>query len=135
MLGMRCPSRIRETVPTRDVRTKTDQFSALRAEVARGLQIGALQPSPEPKRSSSVLAHEATGEGEPLVLIHGLATTRVIWSRVLPLLGRSRRLIAIDVPGFGESPACGEGFELEAVADCIGDGLRELGVSEPYDVA
>ena len=68
------------------------------------------------------------------MLIHGLATTRVIWRRVLPLLGRSRRLFAIDVPGFGESAPCGEGFVLEAVADAIADGVRALGAPEPYDL-
>jgi len=81
-----------------------------------------------------MLAHEAHGRGEPLVLVHGLATTRVIWWRVLPLLERSRRLVALDVPGFGESPAAGEGFELDVVADDIVRGLKEIGVAAPFDL-
>jgi pimeloyl-ACP methyl ester carboxylesterase len=81
------------------------------------------------------LAHEVHGRGEPLVLVHGLATTRVIWRRVLPLLERSRRVVAIDVPGFGESPAAGEGFDLEVVADDIADGLAEIGVTAPFELA
>jgi pimeloyl-ACP methyl ester carboxylesterase len=81
-----------------------------------------------------MLAHEVHGQGEPLVLVHGLATTRVIWRRVLPLLGRSRRLIAIDVPGFGESPPAGEGFDLEVVADDIAQDLGAIGVRAPFDL-
>ncbi len=70
-----------------------------------------------------MLAYETHGSGEPLVLVHGLATTRVIWRRVIPLL--DRRIIAIDVPGFGASPPVGEGFDLEAVADHIAAQLPE----------
>jgi pimeloyl-ACP methyl ester carboxylesterase len=80
-------------------------------------------------RTPGMLAHEVHGRGEPLVLVHGLATTRVIWRRVLPLL--QRRVIAIDVPGFGDSPPTGEGFELDAVADEIARGLAD---DAPFDL-
>lgn len=53
------------------------------------------------------------------MLVHGLATTRIIWRRVVPRLARTRRLIIVDLPGFGASPPAGDGFELDAVADVI----------------
>ncbi|WP_354701536.1 Tropinesterase [Paraconexibacter sp. AEG42_29] len=53
----------------------------------------------------------------PLVFLHGLATTQVIWSWLLPLLPPGREVIALDVPGFGTSPAAGPGFVLADVAD------------------
>jgi pimeloyl-ACP methyl ester carboxylesterase len=56
-----------------------------------------------------VLGRDERGNGEPLVLIHGLATTRLIWRRVVPMLAGDRRVIAIDVPGFGVSPPAGDG--------------------------
>src|SRR6201999_2957682 len=56
-------------------------------------------------------------------LVHGLATTRVIWRRVVPL--RPGTVVAVDVPGFGDSPPAGPGFELETVADAIADGLGD----------
>lgn len=80
------------------------------------------------------LTVEARGEGEPLVLIHGLATTRAIWDAVAPLLCRERRVVTLDVPGFGQSPPVGAGFELDAVAGAIADGLRAHGVEAPYDL-
>jgi len=73
------------------------------------------------------LAYEVHGRGEPLVLIHGLATTRAIWRRVVPLLATTHQVIAIDVPGFGETPPAGPGFELDTVADDIARGLARLG--------
>ncbi|HYZ29871.1 MAG TPA: alpha/beta fold hydrolase, partial [Thermoleophilaceae bacterium] len=82
-----------------------------------------------------MLGLDDTGDGEPLVLVHGLATTRLIWRHVVPLLARERRVIAIDVPGFGASPPAGEGFDLEQVADAIDDGLAAAGVDERYDLA
>ncbi len=44
-----------------------------------------------------------TGEGEPVVLIHGIPTSSFLWRKVLPILGRERRAIAPDLLGFGRS--------------------------------
>jgi pimeloyl-ACP methyl ester carboxylesterase len=74
------------------------------------------------------------GEGEPLVLIHGLATDRRIWNMVVPELARDRTVIALDLPGFGRSEPIGEGFELELVAEHIARGLAARGVRGPFDL-
>jgi len=65
------------------------------------------------------LGRDDHGEGEPLVLLHGVATSRLIWSRVAEPLARGRRVVAVDLPGFGESAPAGPGFELERVADLL----------------
>jgi pimeloyl-ACP methyl ester carboxylesterase len=80
------------------------------------------------------LALDDRGDGPPLVLLHGLATTRLIWRRVVPLLGEERRMLAVDVPGFGESPPAGPGFDLDSVAARIDDGLLSAGVTDGYDL-
>lgn len=69
-----------------------------------------------------MLAYDDTGDGPPLVLTHGLAASRWIWSISSQLLPEWRR-ITIDVPGFGASPAAGEGFDLAEVGARIWDGL------------
>ncbi|WP_205695585.1 alpha/beta fold hydrolase [Conexibacter sp. SYSU D00693] len=79
------------------------------------------------------VALEQHGDGEPLVLVHGLATTRSVWRRVLPLLAH-RRVVALDVPGFGASPPAGPGFALADVALRVADAVRDAGVEEPYDL-
>lgn len=60
----------------------------------------------------------------PLVLLHGLATTQVIWSWVVPLLPADRPVILLDVPGFGAAPPAGPGFVLADVADRVADQVR-----------
>lgn len=82
----------------------------------------------------SALAVEETGTGEPLVLVHGLVADHRIWAQIVPALARERRVIAIDLPGFGASEPAGPGFALDAVASAIVAGLREHGVEEPYDL-
>lgn len=68
------------------------------------------------------------------MLIHGLATTRQIWTAVTPALSRTRQVVTLDVPGFGESVPAGPGFELEAVAERIARGLAGHGVRGPFDL-
>ena len=69
------------------------------------------------------LGRDEHGTGEPLVLLHGVATSRLVWRRVIGPLARRRRVIAVDVPGFGQSAPAGPGFELRDVADRLIAGL------------
>jgi pimeloyl-ACP methyl ester carboxylesterase len=43
------------------------------------------------------------GEGQVLVLVHGLANSIEIWDRVVPLLSSRFRVVAFDLPGFGQA--------------------------------
>jgi pimeloyl-ACP methyl ester carboxylesterase len=80
------------------------------------------------------LALDDVGTGEPLVLVHGIATDRSIWDLVAAELARSRRVITLDVPGFGASEPVGEDFALAEVAAGIVAGLDAHGVREPIDL-
>ncbi len=80
-------------------------------------------------------AVDTRGTGDPLVLLHGLATTRAIWVHVAPLLARGRRVVTLDVPGFGAAAPVGRGFDLGQVADAVIGDLRAAGVAEPFDLA
>lgn len=51
------------------------------------------------------IAYERTGAGPPLLLIHGLGATRRIWDPQIERLAAEREVIAVDMPGFGESPS------------------------------
>ena len=75
-----------------------------------------------------------TGQGEPLVLIHGLAATAAIWSAVAPALAQTRRVVTLDLPGFGASVPAGPGFDLELVALRIARSLAAQGVRAPFDL-
>lgn len=43
------------------------------------------------------------GSGEPLVLIHGIGSQWQIWTPVVDALAGERDVVAVDLPGFGES--------------------------------
>jgi pimeloyl-ACP methyl ester carboxylesterase len=51
-----------------------------------------------------MLAHDRTGSGPPLMLVHGIGMSRAAWRPIVPLLARERDVIALDLPGHGESP-------------------------------
>ena len=78
---------------------------------------------------SDRVATVSVGDGEPIVLLHGVGTNRTIWYRAAPLVaaetegGPPRRVITPDLPGFGESAPAGPGFDLDVVADRLADGL------------
>ncbi len=49
------------------------------------------------------LAVHESGQGRPLILLHGLGASSYTWRKVIPELARDYRVIAIDLKGFGKS--------------------------------
>ena len=49
------------------------------------------------------LAHVRRGSGPPLVLIHGIGSQWQMWQPVLDRVSREREVVALDLPGFGDS--------------------------------
>ena len=45
-----------------------------------------------------------TGRGKPLLLVHGLGATCGSWDTISPALSQVREVIAIDLPGHGQTP-------------------------------
>jgi pimeloyl-ACP methyl ester carboxylesterase len=56
------------------------------------------------------LSYRRQGSGEPLLLLHGIGHHRQVWDPVLPALAAERDVIAVDLPGCGESPALPDGM-------------------------
>lgn len=83
--------------------------------------------------ASAVIAMDVAGAGEPMVLLHGLGTSRGVWRRVMPSLTETRLVAAVDLPGFGESDPPGRGFDLAAAADAVADGVAER-LQSPFDL-
>jgi pimeloyl-ACP methyl ester carboxylesterase len=52
-----------------------------------------------------MLAFDRRGEGAPLLLLHGTASSREVWRPLLDRLAAGNDVIAVDLPGHGRSPA------------------------------
>jgi pimeloyl-ACP methyl ester carboxylesterase len=71
------------------------------------------------------LRYFAAGVGRPVVLVHGLGGAATNWTRLAPLLVRSRRVLVPDLPGHGRSGSIGRHADLGAYADCIAAILQQ----------
>lgn len=54
-----------------------------------------------------LLAHETTGDGPDLVLVHGITESRETWRPLVHMLGADHRITLIDLRGHGASPVTG----------------------------
>lgn len=83
------------------------------------------------------LAHDRHGAGPALALLHPLGGDRRVWDPVIERLGREREVIAIDMPGFGDSPVLnGDGPATPlALARAVGDFLDSLALDSGWHVA
>ena len=63
------------------------------------------------------LRYLAAGEGEPLLLVHGLGGAAANWVVLAPLLLPGRRLLVPDLPGHGGSSPLPAASSLQAYAD------------------
>ena len=48
--------------------------------------------------------YERSGRGEPLLLLHGIGSGLRVWDPIIPLLTPYLDVIAVDLPGHGDSP-------------------------------
>ena len=80
------------------------------------------------------LAHDRGGSGEPLLLIHGIGSQWQVWQPVLPALRAERDVLAIDLPGFGESAVLDGGRtpSIDALADAVVALLDGIGWDRPH---
>ncbi len=70
-----------------------------------------------------------TGTGRPLVLVPGVATTGT-WRLVLDELAAEREVVAVDLPGFGQTPLFEGEVTVERYADELEAHLRADGLEQ-----
>lgn len=80
------------------------------------------------------VAYERTGSGEPVLLLHGIGHHLRAWDPVSRILAAEREVIAVDLPGFGASPALPDGvpYDLPTVGAVLGAFCAELGLDRPH---
>ncbi len=77
----------------------------------------------------SRLRYLVAGEGDPLVLVHGLGGAAANWLALAPLLLPGRRLIVPELPGHGGSSPLPAAPSLSPYADRLGLLLEHEGVT------
>src|SRR5215471_15073186 len=85
----------------------------------------------------TTLAFTRSGSGAPLVLLHGIGLTRHSWDPVIPALAGHFDVIAVDLPGFGDSEPMPPQVEPlpAALAAAVAGLLDELGIAPPTSPA
>jgi pimeloyl-ACP methyl ester carboxylesterase len=69
---------------------------------------------------------EGTPDSPPVVLVHGLGGSHLNWVGIAPALARTRRVVALDLPGFGLSPAEGRATSVHHNAAALSRFVHEV---------
>src|SRR5580692_9595732 len=87
-----------------------------------GLNATAAASSFDAKAEAKKIAFDRAGNGEKVLLISGFPQTRRSWNRIVPLLSKNYRIIAADLPSFGDSGL----LSAPATTENIGRIFREF---------
>ena len=77
--------------------------------------------------STSPLADTDSAAMPTLVLLHAFPLDRTMWEPQLAGLAGKARILAVDLPGFGESPATPAPLTVDSAADAVADFLVTIG--------
>jgi pimeloyl-ACP methyl ester carboxylesterase len=72
-----------------------------------------------------------SGAGQPLLLVHDYLASRLTWDDTLPALAKRFRVIAPDLPGFGESekpPPARYRYDFDAFSESLVDLIAAAGL-------
>ncbi len=72
--------------------------------------------------------YEVIGEGEPLVLVHGLAESTRVWNRNLSAFAERYRVYLIDLPGFGAMRNYHQQLHLTELDVWLDEWMRAIGL-------
>jgi len=81
--------------------------------------------------SNGMIGVLAQGKGTPILFVHGFPLTHAMWNKQVDAFSRRYRVIAPDLPGFGESHVTGSTMSMEAIADDMHALLHAVFVDQP----
>ena len=77
------------------------------------------------------LGVDVSGEGPPLLLVHGFPLDHSMWQEQIAEFATTHRVIAPDLRGFGLSDVTPGTVTMEQFADDLAAMLPELSITEP----
>lgn len=72
------------------------------------------------------LHYTSTGEGDPVLLLHGLGSSVDDWELQVPALAKSHRVVAVDLRGHGKSDKPSEPYSMALFASDVRNVIRFL---------
>lgn len=71
---------------------------------------------------------QQSGEGEPLILIHGLGMSSALWIHQMPIFSQQFHTVAVDLRGFGQSsrPDRAGAYAIDILTEDIAELIRQL---------
>jgi len=73
---------------------------------------------------------EHDGDAPPLLVLHGFPTSSIDYAQVVPSLRADRRVVLLDLPGYGQSAKPDRAYSLFAAADLVEALVAKLGIDE-----
>ncbi|UVL88048.1 alpha/beta fold hydrolase [Pseudomonas sichuanensis] len=81
-----------------------------------------------------LLHYEEHGQGEPLVLLHGLGSSSQDWELQVPEFSRHYRVILMDIRGHGQSSKPRRGYHIKTFSEDLLALLQHLGTGPVHFV-
>ncbi len=80
------------------------------------------------------IGYEEAGSGDhiPIVFLHGVGSDKSVWRPQLDYFGKTRRAVAFDYPGYGDSDPAPKGTTRDDYASAIISGMHELGIDRAH---
>jgi 3-oxoadipate enol-lactonase len=89
-------------------------------------------PMPTVKTNNVETCYETSGQGDPLVLIHGLGACHKMWQPQIEPFSEHFKVVAYDVRGHGESSGYDEKYSVGLFATDLKVLLDELGIGKAH---
>ena len=70
--------------------------------------------------------------GPPIIFLHGVGSDKSVWAPQLEYFGRTRRSVAFDYPGYGDSDPAPKGTTRDDFARAILASLDALGIADAH---
>lgn len=77
------------------------------------------------------LHYEESGNGQPLVLMHGWGCDHTTVRSIAAVASRTHRVLNLDMPGFGKSPEPADVWTVDDYTDLVERFIKELDLRHP----
>ena len=85
---------------------------------------------PKRKINNINIYYEITGEGEPLLLIHGLGSSIRDWEKQVPVFSEKYQVITIDIRGHGKTDKPKESYTIPLFGEDIAELMKLLDINQ-----